>query len=142
MRDLRKLITTATILASGLYFAAPVFAQNINLCPTNGGNLCSLTIPAVITGLIQFVLIVAFLLAFAFLVMGGIRWILSGGDKAGTEAAKGTITAALIGLIVVLVAWAILNLVKTFFGINFDLGSLAIPTITNPATNPNHGITP
>ena len=57
-------------------------------------------------------------LAFFMLVIGGIRYITSGGDKAQTEAARGQITAALIGLVIVFAAWAIISLVNAFFGIN------------------------
>lgn len=52
---------------------------------------------------------------------------MSGGDKAGTESARGQITAALVGLVIVFSAWAIATLVGAVFGVNilsFDLGSV------------------
>jgi hypothetical protein len=61
------------------------------------------------------------------LVIGGIRWIASGGDKAQTEAARNQITSALVGLVIVFAAWAIVALINVFFGIN--IFSLAIPTV-------------
>lgn len=64
------------------------------------------------------VLAIAGLIFFFMLVIGGLRWILSGGDKASTEQARGQITAALIGLIIVFSAWAIARLVSAIFGIN------------------------
>ena len=48
---------------------------------------------------VNIVLIVAGIIFFFMLIIGGIRWILSGGDKANTESARNQITAALIGLI-------------------------------------------
>ena len=59
------------------------------------------------------------------LILGGVRWITSGGDKAQTEAARGSITAALVGLVIVFAAWAILQLIQIFFGIDI-LGGLQV----------------
>ncbi len=113
---MKKYLVTATVIAMNLAVTLPVRAETINLC-TGGdlaGGLCKLTVGGVISTGIQAVLGIALILAFIFLVIGGIKWILSGGDKAGTEAAKGTITAALIGLVVVFLAWAFLNLAQNF----------------------------
>ncbi len=58
---------------------------------------------------------VAFL--FMFLV-GALQWILSGGDKGKVEAARGRITSALIGIVLLLSTYAIIKLVELFFGIS------------------------
>ncbi len=69
-------------------------------------------------------------IAFSFLlIIGGIQWILSGGDKGGTEAARGRITSALIGLIIVFAAWAIIKVVETFLGITIISGPVTIPIL-------------
>ena len=94
-------------------------AQDIRLKP--GGefvNLEELTIADIVAGLIRLILVVAALVFFFILVIGGIRWIASGGDKAQTETARSQITAALIGLVIVFAAWAIVQLINTFFGID------------------------
>src|SRR5690554_707349 len=101
---------------------------DLNLNPTQGTEVSTLTIPAIINWAVTFVLVVAGIIFLFMLIIGGIRWILSGGDKAQTENARNQITAALIGLVVVFSAWAIATLIGTIFGINildFD-----IPTIT------------
>lgn len=92
--------------------------MSVSLCASGFEFLCTLTLGKVVTGGIQAILVVALVLAFIFLVFGGIKWIMSGGDKAGTEAAKGTITAALIGLVIVFLAWAFLNLITGFFNVS------------------------
>lgn len=92
----------------------------------NFKGLESLTVPAIVSGLIKMALVVAALVFFFILVVGGIRWIASGGDKAHTEAARNQITAALVGLVIVFAAWAIIALIQTFFGIN--IFQLTIPT--------------
>ncbi|MCL4208728.1 hypothetical protein KJZ63_03825 [Patescibacteria group bacterium] len=66
---------------------------------------------------LQFVLVIAALLVFLYLIWGGIEWITSGGDKGKTESARNKITAAVIGLIVVAASFAILQLALTFLGV-------------------------
>lgn len=72
-------------------------------------------------------LILAALLAFFFLILGGIQWITSGGDKSGMEAARNKITHAIVGLIIVGAAWAIMLLVQNFLGTTFISGDVTIP---------------
>lgn len=119
---MKKLIATATAFGGSLYMLAlPVLATEIKLCDTSSPiskAMCGLTIPGILKGGISLILIIALVLAFVFLVIGGIKWILSGGDKAGTEAAKGTLTAAILGLIVVFLAWVLLTFVGGFFGLD------------------------
>lgn len=86
----------------------------------------NLTAGGLIGGFIKLALVVAALVFFFILVIGGIRWIVSGGDKQQTENARGQITAALVGLVIVFAAWAIAQLIGTFFGI--DIFSLTLPT--------------
>lgn len=109
-----------------------LLAQNdtINLQPSSSdqfAGLGNLTIPGIISALIRLTVVVAAIVFFFILVIGGIRWIASGGDKAQTEAARGQITAALVGLVIVFAAWAIVQLINVFFHVN--IFTLAIPTI-------------
>lgn len=90
----------------------------------------NLTFPQIIQGLLRLTLLIAALVFFFILVIGGIRWILSGGDKAQTEAARNQITAALVGLVIVFAAWAIAQLIETFFGVN--ILNLSIPSALQP----------
>jgi hypothetical protein len=91
--------------------------------------LTNITFGGIVSGLISFVMIIAALVFFFMLVMGGIQWMLSGGDKAGAEAARNKITAALIGLVIVFSAWAIVQLVNAVFGVN--ILNLTLPTFLN-----------
>ena len=47
------------------------------------------------------------LIAVVFIIWGGFMWLTAGGNEERVEKAKQTITAAVIGLIVILLAWAI-----------------------------------
>jgi hypothetical protein len=81
-------------------------------------------IPAAVT--IGFV--IGILIFFFMLLIGAIKWISSGGDKQAMESARGTITSALIGLVILFAAFAIIKLIQSFFGIsilNFTLPTIA-----------------
>lgn len=106
------------------------YAQTIDLNPTGASfsGLAGLTIPGVIAGLVRLLLVIVTLVFFTILVLGGIRWITSRGDKAEVENARNQITHALIGLAIIFVAWAIIQLIDTMFGVS--LLQLDIPTFT------------
>ncbi len=80
-----------------------------------------------ISAIVGTLLIVAALLAFLYLILGGIQWISSGGDKAGMEGARNKITHAIVGLIIVGAAWAIMILVQNFLGFTIIGGTLTFP---------------
>ncbi|HEX9008137.1 MAG TPA: hypothetical protein VF837_02650 [Patescibacteria group bacterium] len=108
----------------------------INLIPTvhaAAGELVDIQTPATagnffgftcIANLISNVVSVAFILSaimfFVFLVMGGVEWISSGGDKAKVESAQKRISSALVGLVIVAASWAIYTLVLQFLGIDLS----------------------
>lgn len=108
-----------------------VFAQatgtTIDLS-TGAGNPGSFTVPGIIQWAVTLIVVVAGLIFFFMLIIGGLRWVLSGGDKAQTEAARSQITAALIGLVIIFSAWAIANLVQTVFGVS--ILNVTIPSIS------------
>lgn len=108
-------------LISQVYAAASTIgvAQPSGIKITDIGKLISSAVSVVI--------IVAGILAFAFLVIGGIEWLTSGGDKAKTEVARNRITAALVGLAIIAASWALMQLVSYFFGIDVLGGTVNIP---------------
>lgn len=127
---------TALSLSAVSYFslALPAFAQvpnEINPCPAGSqfNSLCGLNFSGGVVGsIITVAFIVAALIALGFLIFGGIKWITSGGDKAGVEGARNTIVAALVGLVIVFLAYFLIRLIFTFFGLTFE--NLTIPNIS------------
>ena len=126
---MKSLIQKVTYSLSGMMMAGVVYAQDtVNLGPTEEfANLSQVTLPNIVPVVIQMILIVAALVALVFLIVGGIKWITSGGDKTAVESARGTITSALIGLLIVFAAWAIIRLIEYFFGL--AILDLKVPTI-------------
>lgn len=70
-------------------------------------------------GLLSFVMLIAVVLAFLYIIWGSMDWVSSGGDKGKVEAARTKITTAVIGMIVLASSTAILTLVQRFLGICF-----------------------
>lgn len=81
----------------------------------------------IVGSIINLLMVVASLLALLYLILGGLQWITSGGDKNGMESARNKISHAIIGLIIVGAAWAIWVLVGNFLGINFQ--NIPLPTL-------------
>lgn len=134
-RNLLKIIAAAGAgLSALLWQAVPAFA--IDLCQSQQGlnitSLCGVTIDTLIPRIINTVLFVAFVAALLFLIIGGIKWIMSGGDKEGATKAKETVTSALIGLAIVLGSWILINIVLNFFGATGGLSKLEAPKLVGP----------
>ena len=64
---------------------------------------------------------------FIMLIVGGFKLLFSGGDAKQLEAAKGTLTAALIGIVVVAAAYLIIKLIGEFAGVP-DITTFQIQT--------------
>ena len=148
---MKKALATLLGSASTLAFAATAFAAQVppepgeqagtgvtvNPCAdgskggTDFSGLCKLdadNIGIIIQTGVTILLVGAVLIALFFLIMGGIRWITSGGDKGKVESARNTIVAAVIGLVIAFLAYFILQLVLSVFGI--ELSELKMPKIT------------
>jgi hypothetical protein len=68
---------------------------------------------------------------FFMLTSGGIRWIISGGDKEKIEGAKKQITSATLGLVIILSVFAVTSLIEILFGVS--LVSFNLPRLIAPA---------
>ena len=82
-----------------------------------------------IPNLVGLALVIGVLVFFFIMLMGAIQWIASGGDKAAVEAARGKITNAIVGVVILLALFALLKIIEDFFGINIltlDIGPLVI----------------
>ncbi|HVA96108.1 MAG TPA: hypothetical protein VND99_00485 [Candidatus Acidoferrales bacterium] len=132
---MKKLVTTLLTAGTYLGFASSAFAQaKVNPCGSSGqfSKLCNLnanSIGPIVGAAVAFILVAAALIALFFLIWGGIRWIMSAGDKAKVDSARQTITAAIIGLIIAFLAFFILSLALSFFGLS--LTNLTLPKIPN-----------
>ena len=108
-------------------------AQDSITNPALGPSLQSTTgvefIQDLIPRMVGLAFLVGVLIFFFIMVTGAIQWITSGGDKAGIESARGKITNAIVGVVILLSLFALLKVIEDFFGINIlalDIGPLMI----------------
>lgn len=64
---------------------------------------------------------------FIMLLIGGFNFLFSGGDQKKLEAARGTITNAVIGLVVIVSAYLILRTVSVFTGVDVTQFNINVP---------------
>ena len=96
---------------------APAYAANnpavneiengINSTNLNGGN----NLEDTITTVINVILYVVGILAVVMIIIGGIQYTTSGGDQAAVTKAKNTILYGIVGLVIAILAYAIVNFV-------------------------------
>lgn len=112
-RQMKRIYTSSSIaVAATLLAAVPAFAaEPEKLTVAAPFGLDNLTFGVVLTFLINAAFVIAAVLALVFLIWGGINWITSGGDADGVKSARDRIIAAIIGLIVVILSYFLLNFV-------------------------------
>jgi len=83
-------------------------------CASGGGTITPLFgSGSVFTTIINVVLFVIGAISVIMLIVGGVRYTLSGGEAKAVESAKGTIMYAIIGIIIAALALSIVNFVLT-----------------------------
>ncbi|MBI2798402.1 hypothetical protein HYX70_03880 [Candidatus Saccharibacteria bacterium] len=73
------------------------------------------TLPGRIAAVTNTLLIIIGAAAVIMIVIGGLKYVLSQGDENGLRSAKDTIIYAVVGLVVALLAFVIVNFVLSFF---------------------------
>lgn len=81
-------------------------------------------------------LITTAILALFFLIFGGLKWIMSGGDKSKIDSARKTILYAIIGLVLTFLSFIIINFVGQLFGLELLQNSRISADCSNRATGP------
>lgn len=82
--------------------------------PTGGVD----TIFAIIGNLISLLLVIVAVASLFSIIFSGIQWTTSGGDEKNIEKARGRLKYSLIGLIVALLSFFIIQFIGSFFGIS------------------------
>ena len=101
------------LLACGLFFAEPAAAQLIDAADSPS-NIQSATgsegsFRVIARTIVNFFLFFLGLVATIFVIYGGFLYVTSGGDDQGVEKGKKILLYAAIGIIIVLVSFALVN---------------------------------
>ncbi len=117
---LTKIIATLSLItlsavSLNVFVVNPTYAVNCNdssisqavrdAAGCNNGS----TLPGVIVNILNAIILVGGIVAAVFIVVGGFNYMTSAGDAGKVAKAKNTIIYALIGLVVCVLAFAIVN---------------------------------
>ena len=74
-------------------------------------------IGSIITQLLPIVFVLAGIILFIFLIIGGFGLLTSAGDPGKTKAAQGKITSAVIGFVIIFIAYWLVRIIEIMLGI-------------------------
>ena len=112
-----KVLLTLAVWA--VIAVTPVFAQPDPPPPLSD-------IVGIIQRIIQFLAPAAGIAFFIMLLVGGFQFVTSGGDPKAAGQARTTLTYAIMGIILVVVSWLILQLIRSVTGV--DVTTVEFPT--------------
>mgnify|MGYP001595922330 CR=1 FL=1 len=127
MRRIAALLTGVTYLISGSSILAQAPVTNITVSrPPFGFS----DIGQFITNALSLAFVIGIIVVLVMFVVGAIQWISSGGDKEGVGAARGRITHAIIGLVILAVSYALFHLAAQFVGFTqVGTGGFSLPIL-------------
>lgn len=132
MKEIIKKITQTGLVAVGMLalvglpvlVASPAYAnQNVNQAQqgvnqiggNNAGNSAG-SFTTLIENIINLLLFIIGAIAVIMIIIGGIRYTLSNGDQGAVTSAKNTILYAIVGLVIAIMAYAIVNFILRSLG--------------------------
>jgi hypothetical protein len=115
---MRRALTTLSLVALFLLFPVLAYAQTPTLPPLGPPAAGLPDLQDLLVRIISISVGLAFIALVVMLFYGGIRFMLSGGDAKGIQGATQTLTYAVAGIFLLVVAWLILKLITAFTGVN------------------------
>lgn len=118
------------LLVLFLHASHPVFAQNTQPLDTMNtgttgdqayvvdGVVTVRAIEGVVTNFLAIAVSFIGFAGFVMLIIGSFQFLLAGSNSKGVEGGKSTMTFAIVGLVVALTAWMVLNFIATFTGVD------------------------
>ena len=128
MNKLRSLLMSALFVLSAVSVPVLVPASvhadtRAAICKGSGGtwsgspctnsNASTTSIPTIIKNVVNILLFIVGAASVIMIVIGGLRYVTSGGDSGSVNGAKNTILYAVVGLVVAFMAYALVNFVLT-----------------------------
>ena len=107
--------TTANVAAWDPFAAACPAGSTSSLCTEK--NAATNRLPAVVNNIVNILLYILAAISVVFIIMAGIFYTTSGGNAANVKKAKDTLLYSVIGLVVAILAYAIVKFVITYVNI-------------------------
>ena len=134
---MKKIFYGIAAVVANFFLLSAAHAVTISMNIPGTSPNASTTPGAFVANFYQFALMIGGVLAFGIIVYGGVKYMASAGNPSGQGDAKEWIEAALLGLLLLVGAYFILNVV------NPQLTNLTLPTLqtVNIASTPGCNIT-
>lgn len=115
---MKKRIGKIIASIAGLYFAAtPVMAATLDQLGGPDGDVATIgSLEILFKNIVNVVIALAAVALFLMFIVGGFTFLFSGGDQKKLEQARGTLSNAVIGLVVIVGAYLILRIIGSFTG--------------------------
>lgn len=102
----------------------PVFAQEPEgiynpALPLLGRGEGATLVAQIIANALKVIFAISGIILMAMIIFSGIQWMTAGGDKEALANAKKRLTSALIGFIIFVSVFAIINFIAPFLGLEF-----------------------
>ncbi|MNQ70201.1 hypothetical protein D3C85_848320 [compost metagenome] len=126
MKNMKQIILTATLMLGVVGLVAPVTVGAVDVFPQCAGGSADTTVckaqskdtaDKIITPLVNTLLFILGAISVIMIIVSGIRYATSNGDSSAVTSAKNTLMYSVIGLIVAILAYAIVNFVLKAFKI-------------------------
>lgn len=127
IKTVKNILVAAALLAGASFMVAPTVLAapvdvindsctqagntNTELCENNSDKLFGAD--SIFTNIINTIIYVIGAVAVVMIVIGGFRYVVSGGDSGSITSAKNTILYAIVGLVIAVLSYAIVNFVLT-----------------------------
>ena len=72
----------------------------------------------IVSALLPYILVIAGLILFGILIMGGFGLLTSGGDPEKVKKSQGQITSALVGFLIIFLSYWLMRILETVFNLN------------------------
>lgn len=105
--------------------------QCINVQTINGQEIRTPTVKcfeAVFVRILSVVIPLSVIALFVMLLIGGFKYLTAGGDQKATASAQQTITYAVIGIVLLVLAFVIFKLIEYFTGVPVTRFEIPVPT--------------
>jgi len=119
VKQIKKIVFCLISLLTFIFWVPFVFAQS----PSPPNQLSDLN--GIFKIIINSITTIAILIFFIMMLLGGFRFLFSGGDAKAVEKARDTLMHAVIGLVVLILIWFLLLAVEAVTGVevtNFYIG--------------------
>lgn len=107
MKKIVSLLSVPAIALAGVFHGVVAKAQVSIDLPESFGGLPSQDVKTTIGNIVQIILGFLGILTVLIILLGGFKWMTSGGNEDKIDEAKKLISAGVVGLVIVLAAYAI-----------------------------------